>query len=249
MTYQPGVLTPSPRRRGSDSAGGRSSVLLAAGLLAAVVLLDQTAKWWGWRHAPEAIINAGGTWTVGSVVSGWYSGPVTGALLDLLDFGLLSLAGFFLVWRRRPVHVLVPGALMIGGWSSNLLDRLGMHDVTAPGSVRGAVDFVHLGPYYWNLADFVIIAATVLFLLALCVQGGSRAVPNPSVAARRRYGSRVRTRARTVATVVGLVVLAALGVDVAIGATHDVGVESSRAPTSAAVLDREPAGVTMSGRL
>jgi len=36
----------------------------------------------------------------------------------------------------------VPGALVIGGWSSNLLDRLGMHYWTAPGSVRGAVDFI-----------------------------------------------------------------------------------------------------------
>jgi hypothetical protein len=56
---------------------------------------------------------------------------------------------------------------MLGGWSSNLLDRLGMHYLTAPGSVRGAVDFLHLGGAYYNLADLFIIAATPLFLLAV----------------------------------------------------------------------------------
>src|SRR5437773_56052 len=29
-------------------------------LLAAVVLVDQAVKWWAWRHAPGARINAGG---------------------------------------------------------------------------------------------------------------------------------------------------------------------------------------------
>ncbi|MCW2510509.1 MAG: hypothetical protein JWP68_3657 [Modestobacter sp.] len=42
--------------------------------------------------------------------------------------------------RRRRQAVLVAGARMIGGWGSNLLDRLGLHRATAPGSARGAVD-------------------------------------------------------------------------------------------------------------
>jgi lipoprotein signal peptidase len=141
--------------------------MIALGLLVAVVLLDQGAKWWGWRHVSGAIVNSGSTWLIGAPVSGWFSSPVTGPLLDVLDVGLLSLAGHVLVRRRRPGLVLVSGALMTAGWGSNLLDRLGLHAFTAPGSVRGAIDFIHLGRPYLNLADFVIVGATVVFPLAV----------------------------------------------------------------------------------
>ena len=136
-----------------------------------MILLDQATKWWGWRHSPYAFINSGGTWIIGRPVSAWFSGPVSGPLLDRLDVGLLTLAGIGLVRRRRRAPVLAAGALMLGGWSSNLLDRLGMHTVTAPGSVRGAVDFIPLGRPYCNVADFVIIGATALFLAAMCAPG------------------------------------------------------------------------------
>ena len=59
--------------------------------------------------------------------------PVTGALLDLLDFGLLSIAVAALARCRAPIAVVVPGALMTGGWGSNLLDRLGSHYLDRPG--------------------------------------------------------------------------------------------------------------------
>jgi lipoprotein signal peptidase len=137
-------------------------------VLAAVIVLDQVTKWWGWRHIPHAFINSGGTWIIGRPFDSWLSGPVSGPLLDHLDVGLLSLAGICLVRRRRRAPVLAAGGLMLGGWSSNLLDRLGMHSLTAPGSVRGAVDFIPLGPPSWNLADFFILGATVLFLVAAC---------------------------------------------------------------------------------
>jgi lipoprotein signal peptidase len=57
--------------------------------------------------------------------------------------------------------------MMIGGWSSNLLDRLGMHYMTAPGSGRGAVDFIPLGLHHYNVADFFIVLGTPLFILAV----------------------------------------------------------------------------------
>lgn len=79
---------------------------------------------------------------------------MTGALLDLLDFGLLSVAVSVLVLRRLPPVVGVSGSLMFGGWVSNLLDRLGIHYFTAPGSVRGAVDFIRIGHHYGNVGDF-----------------------------------------------------------------------------------------------
>jgi hypothetical protein len=73
---------------------------------------------------------------------------------------------------------------MTGGWASNLLDRLGIHYWTAPGSVRGVVDFIHLGPHYYNVADF-IIGCTPLFVLAAGHQG-VRAVWRPAAPGRGR---------------------------------------------------------------
>jgi lipoprotein signal peptidase len=140
-------------------------------VVAAVIVLDQSAKWWAWRHVAGTKINSGGDVLVGHAVSAWYAAPITGALLDLLDFGLLSTVLFILVRRRRPVPVLVFGALMLGGWGSNLLDRLGMHYLTAPGSIRGAVDFIRIAGPSYNFADLFIIGATPLFLLAVGLLG------------------------------------------------------------------------------
>ena len=188
---------------------------LVIALIAAVVVLDQAFKWWAWRFVPWTKINSGGDALVGSKVGGWYAGPVTGALLDLLDFGLLSLAVSVLARRRVPAFVGVPCALMIGGWGSNLLDRLGIHYWTAPGSVRGVVDFMHLGTHYYNVADFFIIGCTPLFLLAAGCQGvlaarrpaAARSVPPPV-----RSWARLRARIRVSALAgTGLTLVVALG--------------------------------------
>jgi lipoprotein signal peptidase len=195
--------------------------MMVPALIAAVVLIDQATKWWAWRHVPWTTINSGGDLLVGPTIGTWYAGRVTGAILDLLDFGLLSIAVSMLARRQTPAVVRVLGALMIGGWGSNLLDRLGVHYWTAPGSVRGVVDFIHIGGYYYNLADFFIIGCTPLFVLAvgyvLLAAGyqGLRAARRP-VAARsvpppaRR--SRARTRVRIPALAgAGLILVVALG--------------------------------------
>jgi lipoprotein signal peptidase len=228
MTSPTRVSIPAFTAEGDDAVPGRRQRLMALGLLATVVVLDQTTKWWAWRHAPTAFINPGGTWLIGRPVGGWFSGPVSGPLLDLLNVGLLSLAGVLLVRRRRRAQALVTGALMIGGWGSNLLDRLGMHSVTAPGSVRGAVDFIPLGPPHWNVADFVIIGATVLFLVAVGVHGGrsgragATSRPTTPVPRPRPWGPR-----RAWIAAVGFVVAVVLSVPAATGAGDDAGVESS----------------------
>jgi lipoprotein signal peptidase len=135
-------------------------------LLLTVVALDQLTKWWAWRHAPEPSINGGGNPFVGPVIGSWYADPLTGALLDVVDVGVLSAAAAMLVRATQPTINRVSAALMIAGWSSNLLDRLCMHHVTAPGSNRGAIDFIHVGQYYYNVADFFIGIATPIFLVA-----------------------------------------------------------------------------------
>ncbi|HEX6520915.1 MAG TPA: signal peptidase II [Streptosporangiaceae bacterium] len=182
-------------------------------LVVAVVALDQAAKWWAWRHVSWTRINSGGDVLVGHTVGKWYAGPVSGALLDLLDFGLLSIAVSVLARWRATAAVRVPGALMTGGWGSNLSDRLGMHYWTAPGSLRGVVDFVHIGEHYYNAADFFIIGCTPLFLLAAGYQG-VRAARRPAAAgsipppARGRLRARVRISALAGA---GLILVVALG--------------------------------------
>jgi lipoprotein signal peptidase len=149
--------------------GGLAHRLAVFALLAVVIVVDQLGKWWAWRHAPLAKINYGGNIFVGETISQWYADPTTGALLDLMDFGLLSTAAFVLIRHRPPAVVLVPGGLMVGGWISNLFDRLGLHYVTAPGSVRGAVDFLPLGQIRYNLADVFIVGGTLLFVIAVAV--------------------------------------------------------------------------------
>ena len=139
-------------------------------LFAAVIVLDQATKWWAWRHVPWALINPGGDLLSGSTIGAWYAAPLSGALLDVLDVTLLTTAVLLLTRWRTAASVRVPAILMIGGWSSNVLDRVGLHYWTAPGSARGAVDFIHLGGYYYNIADFFIISCTPLFLLAVACQ-------------------------------------------------------------------------------
>ena len=168
--------------------------MVVPALLVVVVAVDQAAKWWAWRHLSWTRINSGGDVLVGRTISAWYAGPVTGALLDLLDYGLLSIAVSVLARRRAPAAVSVPGALMTGGWASNLLDRVGIHYWTAPGSVRGVVDFIHLGGHYYNVADFFIIGCTPLFLLAAGYQR-VRAARRPAAAGRVPPPARTRARA------------------------------------------------------
>jgi lipoprotein signal peptidase len=200
--------------------------VLVLTLLVVVVVVDQAAKWWAWRHFSWTRINSGGDILVGRKIGAWYAAPVTGAMFDLLDFGLLSIVVSVLARRRTTLAVTVSGALMAGGWGSNLLDRLGIHYWTAPGSVRGVVDFIHVGGHYYNVADFFIIGCTPLFVLAAGYQGvrearrpvASGKEPPP---ARRRARGRVRIPALAGA---GLILV------VALGAANYGGVNAPRAP-------------------
>ena len=180
-------------------------------LIATVVVLDQAVKWWAWRHVPWARINSGGDILVGRTIGAWYANPVTGAPLDLLDFGLLSIAVWVLVRCRITAAVSVLGVLMTGGWGSNLLDRLGIHYWTAPDSVRSVVDFIHIGGYYYNVADIFIIGCTPLFLLAAgyqVVRAAIRPAAARSVLPTRRSRARMRIPALAGA---GLIMVVTLG--------------------------------------
>jgi lipoprotein signal peptidase len=194
-----------------EEQGRRRQQNVVLALLAVVVVVDQSVKWWAWRHFSWTVINSGGDVLVGHTIGAWYAAPFTGALLDLLDVGLLSLAVWVLARCRASARVFVPGALMTGGWVSNTLDRIGLHYWTAPGSVRGAVDFIHLGTNYYNIADFFIIGGTPLFLLGAGYEA-VRAVRRRAAARSATPPVRGRTRLRVPALAgAGLILVVALG--------------------------------------
>jgi lipoprotein signal peptidase len=162
------ATNPTQRQRprslvASRTEFGQRPIVLA--LLATIFVVDQTSKWWAFRHL-STFINHGGDILVGSTVSAWFSDPRQGMLLDLLNCVLLSIAISVLWRRRRSLVVLISACMMIGGWGSNLLDRLFMHYFTAPGAGRGAVDFIPFGVHYYNVADAFIVIGTPLFVLA-----------------------------------------------------------------------------------
>jgi lipoprotein signal peptidase len=139
---------------------------LLCALLLAVVAADQGGKWWAWRHVPDAQLNFGSGPLLDDRLGQWFADPGPGALLDLVGAYLLSGITLAVVCRRSSPVLSVLGVLAVAGWDSNLLDRLGLHYVTAPGSRRGVVDFISLGPNVYNLADFVIVSGTVLLVAA-----------------------------------------------------------------------------------
>jgi lipoprotein signal peptidase len=166
-------------------------------LLVTVILIDQATKWWGWRHVAGPIINPGSDVIAGEVVGHWYEDPLAGAFLDLFGLGLLTTALLVLIRRRRPAAVHVPATLLIGGWGSNQLDRLGMHIWTAPGSVRGAVDFIAVGHYRYNLADVFIVGGTLLLLSSIGYLLGRGAYDRPRPERGTSNAPQLGERART----------------------------------------------------
>jgi lipoprotein signal peptidase len=228
------IFTPTAGRSGIAREDGRprhGAVVLA--LIGMVIVLDQTVKWWAWRHVPHTVINSGGDILVGRTIGAWYSGRISGAVLDVLDVGLLSIVVWTLARRRVSGAVRVTGALMAGGWTSNLLDRLGIHYWTAPGSVRGVVDFMHIGSHYYNVADLFIISCTPLFALAAGYQLVRTRIPVSAWGNALRL-ARGRTRMRVLALAgTGLIVA------VALGAVNDGGVNA--APRAPARVGARPA--------
>jgi lipoprotein signal peptidase len=207
----------------------RSRRLVALGALAGIVVVDQALKWWAWRHAGSVHINYGGDRLVPHTFGSFYKRPWTGALLDLVDSGLLVTAAFLFLRRPHSMLSTVAGCSIIGGWTSNLLDRLGMHYWTAPGSVRGVVDFMPINGHVYNVADLFIIAATPLFILTMGGAGLRRLLVRTHVASTPASTDNRRSRARR--ALFAVPAMFCLATAVAIGAANFGG---TTAPTNSA---------------
>jgi lipoprotein signal peptidase len=155
---------------GSASFGSRRQPRILAAVLLIVTGLDQVSKWWAYRHTAWPLVNIGGNLVIGTTLSRWlsYSGP--GAVLDLFGALLLALGTYLLLRRPRRRSTTVAGGLFLTGWFSNLLDRLGLHEVTAPGSARGVVDFIFIGTQTFNFADISIALGTAGLLAAAALK-------------------------------------------------------------------------------
>lgn len=133
-------------------------------VFAAVLVVDQVTKYVGWRWADFPIINPGADGVIAQV-SPIYINPSTGAGMDVLSASLLAGGAWLLLRRPRTRAVLVGGALVWAGFASNLSDRLGMTELTAPGVNRGAVDWI--GVRGGNVADYVSFIGCVIVVSGL----------------------------------------------------------------------------------
>jgi lipoprotein signal peptidase len=182
-------------------------------ILGVVLIVDQALKAWAWREVPGALVNTGGDPLVGTVIDHWYRDRAQGAALDLLGAGLLIGAACGLARQRRSLPFLIAGALTLAGWSSNVLDRFGLHFLTAPGSARGDIDFIHTGGYYYNLADLVIATGTTMFAVVMATRYAKRFAAFVRTEMAHRQSSRPLVHA--------VVCVACLVVAASFGAVHD----------------------------
>ncbi|GAB3015058.1 hypothetical protein GCM10011376_06710 [Nocardioides flavus (ex Wang et al. 2016)] len=151
--------------RGPDTAGRESAAPVRhpsrqlAAVVGATVVIDQVSKAIAWRGSGSATLNPGS-----EVIAPWLDATsrssLGGAPLDLAGVLVLTTAAVLTVRRCRDRLLWWAAALNIAGWTSNLLDRLGLHWLTAPGSRRGTVDWLQ----GYNLADLTIWAGCALAL-------------------------------------------------------------------------------------
>jgi lipoprotein signal peptidase len=141
-------------------------VALLAGVFAVVIATDQAAKYVAWRH-DAALLNQGGFIALRPDMRAWFAAPTAGAIADAVGAALVVAGVALLLHRPRPRAVLLGAGLVAAGWTSNLLDRFGLHEWTAPGSVRGVVDFIPSGGRSRsNVADVWIAVGVVVLVLA-----------------------------------------------------------------------------------
>jgi lipoprotein signal peptidase len=199
----------------------RTPAFLSLLPLLVILTADQLTKAAAWRHRTDVHMNAGGDLIARSMISGWFRDPVIGAALDCVDFALLLTAWLLVAGLRMNRTVRLPAAVVLAGWTSNLFDRLGLHYLTAPGSVRGVVDWIRWDGRCWNVADIAIVAgsaglaASVVVAAARSVgrrrarrPGGDRAARRPAITGRTVLGATAGVATAAMCAAVGAIAYA-----------------------------------------
>jgi len=157
------------------AAPRRGAALAAIAVL--VLVADQLTKAWAWRRDDLVHINSGSGLLFGDRAGAVYRDGRWGSLIDVAALALIIAIGVALARLRLPRVPFTGAALILAGWASNLGDRIGLHELTAPGSGRGVVDFLRFNGRLWNVADITIIAGTGLctaFAVLSAVRRGER---------------------------------------------------------------------------
>lgn len=153
----------------------RRQVGILAAAFAVVLVSDQATKWLAWRHLDTALINRGGFIALRRDMRAWFAAPTAGAVWNVIGALLVAAAVGLLLRRPRRSTVLMGAGVIAAGWTSNLLDRFGMHALTAPGSVRGVVDFIPIGgESRANVADVWILLGAAVLVVVACRSRRSR---------------------------------------------------------------------------
>ena len=155
------ISLPRPAGRVGPLGAPRRGPALAA-IAVLVIVADQFTKAWAWRSDDLVHINSGSGLLFGDRAGAVYRDGRWGSLIDVAALALIIAIGIALSRLRLPRVPFTGAALILAGWTSNLGDRIGLHELTAPGSVRGVVDFLRFDGRLWNVADLTIIAGTVL---------------------------------------------------------------------------------------
>jgi signal peptidase II len=137
---------------------------VAAGVVVAVVLLDQLTKWWAVDRLSHGSIHLIGTLDLQlSLNTGSAFSLLQGQDALLIVVAVVLVTGLFvLVWRAPTTARAATLGLVIGGALGNLSDRLFRGDHGA------VVDFVAL--HFWptfNVADASIVVGCGLLLVSL----------------------------------------------------------------------------------
>ena len=157
----------------------RQRRLLIAGIVVAVVGLDQATKAWatsGLRDGPVSIIGSTVEFQLARNTGSAFSlfQTVT-PLLAVLAVGLVAILVRTLN-RAEDLTVLVALALVLGGALGNIIDRL----FRAPGFLHGAVvDFIKVGSWpTFNVADSAITIGAVLLVAWSLLSSRSGVAPD-----------------------------------------------------------------------
>jgi lipoprotein signal peptidase len=148
---------------------------LLVAVCAVVVVSDQATKWLAWRHLDGTLINTGAYVLLSPAIRQWFADPETGAIANAIGFTVVAVGVAWLLWHRPSRWVVVGLGLVLAGYLSNLLDRVGLHKWTAPGSGRGVVDFIPSGgTSRGNVADLWIVLGLAILLGTLTLRARRR---------------------------------------------------------------------------